>query len=410
MKVFEKLQMFVGEELKLKKGYLAVEEGKIVEVGSGNFRGSAEKRIDGKKLLAFPGFVNAHVHVGDTIAKELGFGKNLENLVEPPNGLKYQILRKVDDEKLVFTIRSTLKDMLTSGITTFVDFREGGIKGVKLLKEALKNSKIHSIILGRPDFYMNKTSLEANIDSLPEEVLRETVKVLKLADGIGLSSPNEYTDRALEQISSLCKSKGLIAIHAAEHPNSNNISKTRTGFSEVFRAIRKLKADFVVHLNYASEEDLEEVRRNNVGVVVCPRSSSILGLGFPPIKKLLEKNVTVALGTDNVMINQPDMFREMDYVLSSVNMLEKNPSAIQPEEVFRMATINGAKILKMDGKTGSIEVGKNADIVFVDVTMDNLAFSHNLLVSLIRRGRPENIKLVMIEGEIVLDKVGLADG
>lgn len=411
LKVFERTMIVFGEEMKLiKNGYIVVEEEKIVEVGYGRFKGSAEERIDGKGLLAIPGFVNAHIHIGDSTAKELGFGRGLLELMKPPNGLKHRFLKKTSKKTLISGVRSTLRDMLASGITTFADFREGGMEGIKILKEALKNFKIHSITFGRPNFYMDEETLEKNLARLPSQALKETSKIFRVADGLGLSSPNEYTDKALKEFSSIFKGKKPIATHAAEHPTTQETSKRRTGYSEVYRALKHLKADILIHLTHATNEELEEVAIKKIGVVVCPIANSRLGSGFPPIKKMLDLGVTVALGSDNVMVNQPNMFKEMNYVLNFVSATEKNPLPISLKEIFRMATLNGAKILGLEDKIGSIEEGKLANIVFIDFTMDNLAFSHNILASLITRGRPENIKIVLVRGEKVVDKTGRLGG
>ncbi|RJX16248.1 chlorohydrolase [Candidatus Bathyarchaeota archaeon] len=410
MIVFEKTMILAGKDLKLiKDGYIAVENGKIFKVGFGTFKGSAKKRINAKGFLVIPGFINAHVHLGDSAAKELGFGKKLLDLMKPPNGLKHKFLRKTNKKILVSAIRSTLKDMLTNGITTFVDFREEGINGIKILKKALDGLKINSIILGRPKTYMDEKTLQDNLASLPDEALKEALKILDMADGIGLSSPNEYTDKALQQFSKICKNrknKKLLATHVAESLETKKISQLRTGCSEVYRAVKWLKPDFLIHLTHPSEEDLQEVSKRKIGVVVCPKANSIMGVGFPPIKKFLKEGLVVALGTDNVMVNQPNMFEEMRYLLMYLNVLEKNSSTISLKEIFKMATQNGAKILGLDDVLGIVDEGKNANLVFVDFTMDNLAFSHDILASLILRGRPENVKLVMVEGEIVLDRVG----
>ena len=119
--------------------------------------------------------------------------------------------------------------MLASGITIFADFRENGIRGVNILRKALENFKIYSLIFGRPSTYMNEETLKENLKPLSRKILKEVVKLLKVADGIGLSSPNEYTDKALMQISSIFKGRKLIATHAAEYSESNKISFERSG-------------------------------------------------------------------------------------------------------------------------------------------------------------------------------------
>ncbi|MGP3667381.1 MAG: amidohydrolase family protein [Candidatus Bathyarchaeota archaeon] len=403
-RVFSGVKVLYGEEFKLVKDcYILIDEdGKIAEIGQGSFEGSDVVNCRG--LLAIPSFINAHSHIGDSFAKERGYGVEFTKIVKPPNGLKHKLLKKEKARTVVEAIKTTLKDMLASGITIFADFRENGVKGVEILREALKKFKVYSIIFGRPSIYMNEETLKENLKPLHWKILKEVSNLLEVADGIGLSSPNEYTDKALMQISSIFKGKKLIATHAAEHPESNKISFERSGYSEVYRALKILKADVLVHLTNASEDDLEMVKDEKVGVVVCPRANSILGVGFPPVKKLMDMDVNVALGSDNVMVNQPDMFREMDYILRFTNALEKKPSTLKPEEVFKMSTINAAKVLKIEDKFGSIEEGKIANLVFINPNDLNLQYTSKLLTTIILRGRNENIKLVTYHGETVFQR------
>ncbi len=403
-KIFSNVKVLYGEEFKLIKDcYIVVnEDGKIAEIGHGSFTGS--NVINCKGLLVIPSFINAHLHLGDSFAKERGYGIEFTKIVKPPDGLKHKLLKKEKSRTIVKAIKATLKDMLASGITIFADFRENGIRGVNILRKALENFKIYSLIFGRPSTYMDEETLKENLKPLSRKILKEVVKLLEVADGIGLSSPNEYTDKALMQISSIFKGRKLIATHAAEYSESNKISFERSGYSEVYRALKILKADILIHLTYASEEDLEMVKDEKISVVVCPRASSILGVGFPSVKKLMEMGVNVALGSDNVMVNQPDMFREMDYILRFTNALEKKPLTLKPEEVFRMPTINAAKVFRLEDKFGSIEEGKIANLVFINPRDLNLQYTDKLLTTLILRGRVENIKLVTYYGETVFQR------
>ena len=109
----------------------------------------------------------------------------------------------------------------------------------------------------------------------------------------------------------------------------------------------------------------------------------------------------MALGTDNVMLNSPDMLREMDYLSRMLRAKSRDPGAISSVEILKMATINGAKAFSLQDAYGSIEEGKVADLVFVDLRSRNLANSQDLMASLVNRGRVDNIVAVMREGRFV---------
>ncbi|MCP8316206.1 MAG: amidohydrolase family protein, partial [archaeon] len=150
----------------------------------------------------------------------------------------------------------------------------------------------------------------------------------------------------------------------------------------------------------ATEEDIELVSKKNIPIVCCPRANSILGLGFPPIIKMMKKGITVALGPDNVMINSPDLFREMDYTSRILRALERDPSAVSSKDVMKMTTINSAKALKLDKEIGSIEEGKRADAVFINMNTKNLESIKDPINAIVHRVRPDDIQAVMINGEI----------
>ncbi len=401
MKLIDNAIVLAGKGFQIiNRGYILIDSGRIVEVNSGAFKEHVKNRIDAKGKIALPGLINSHIHIGDSIAKELGIGTGLDKLMKPPHGLKHKILKAASENKIIAAMKMTMKDMIKSGITTFVDFRERGILGVKQIKEAVRIVKLRSVILGRPDYYISEQELEDNVYPFPEEALEETRRIVKYADGIGLSSPNEYTDAALRQISTISSGKKLKATHAAEHVDANKISRGRTGFSEVYRALNEFKADFLVHLNYAQDDDFDMVTERKAGVVICPRANSVLGIGFPPVKRMLEKRLKIALGTDNVMINQPDLFREMDYLSRFVKGYYKDPTLLPPRKILRMVTVNPAEILKFK-KHGSIEEGNAADIILISAEEPNMVPLHNPVSAIVHRARADNVKLVMINGEIV---------
>jgi len=168
--------------------------------------------------------------------------------------------------------------------------------------------------------------------------------------------------------------------------------------------VRCFDPSFVVHMTNASDDDVDIVAQNRIPVVACPRANSILGVGFPPIVRMARAGLTIALGTDNVMLNPPDIFREMDYVSRMVRAIERDPRDPRPADVLKMATINGAKALGMEDEIGSIEVGKSADIALIDGTDLNLRHSKDPVASLVLRAGVQNIRAVFIRGKLVCER------
>jgi len=387
---------------KIDKGTLLIEDSTIRYLGHHrpDIRPDAVT-VDAEGLVAMPGLIDAHTHIGDSIATDLGTGKTLKELVHPLHGIKTQLLANAPPELIGEAISKTACDMLKSGITTFADFREGGPQGVRLAKKALEDCKQRVLLLCRPNFAFPESEVTQDLP-LTETILHETEDALSISNGIGLSGSNEYTQTALQQISKLAKAnRKPIAIHAAESLDAAKFSIEKFHTTEIQRILASMTPSMVVHATHATLDDIRSIAERNIGVISCPRANGSLGVGIPPIRALLDHKVRVALGTDNVMLNGPDMFREMDYTARMMTASSLDPAAITSTEILQMATANPAEILGISSWVGTLERGKKADIIFIDKSASNLEFSRDLVSSIVHRARPDNIKCVMIDGEIV---------
>lgn len=326
------------------------DEGRIIKLSSYYEEGEI---IDATNCIVCPAFINAHIHIGDSIVNDVGDGLSIKQLVEPPHGLKHQKLNEASDSQIVESMHETAKEMLYSGISTFIDFREGGIKGIELLKKAIYDLPINACILGRSDKYYDSTTT-------PNEARLITRELLQHCDGIGLSGVEDVDSEIMLQIAEVCNQEGKLAmIHVAEYYDLQEQSVQMTNQTEVERALR---AGFtnLVHVTYPIMQDLTLLSSTSPCIIACPRSNGMLSVGVPPVSAYVEEQIDVALGTDNVMFNKPDMFREMEYTLKAVRGSYKNK--ITAHDVLKMATINGFKIL---GKDISIQEGNISDILVI---------------------------------------------
>ena len=398
------ISLFIGENLEyIDKGYVVVKNGIIESVGTGDYKGKSDGAIyDGEGILAIPGFINAHTHIGDSFGKDVGVDSAFETRIHPIYGIKNKILRKSERKHLVNFMRSSAMSMMRNGIVAFADFREGGLEGIDQIKEAMSGLSIKGIVLGRPEFYHDLSKDFVKNPKLPPDVIELVFQIANAADGLGISGVNENTDNSLNEYGKVIhknslKKKFLIGIHAAESLETTKKSITVTGKSEVQRIVSKLLPNFVVHLTHASDMDIELVARKKIGIVVCPRANGTLGVGIPRISKMLSSGCCVGIGTDNIMINSPDMFRELDYVWKVSRTLADRP--IPAREILKMATVNGGKIL--DINSGAIMTGKSADIIFIDKNNLDISPMHDPHVSVIHRANASCILNVMINGKFI---------
>jgi len=357
---------------------------------------SKEESIDCEGLFVIPGLVNCHTHIGDSIGKDITINSSVDKRIHPVFGIKSKILKNSQKEQLATFMKNSCTSMIHKGITTFVDFREGGLDGVQLLKKALDNHPIRSIILGRIDYYQNSQKIKKN-SPLPTDEKRLLKNLLKNCEGIGISGANENSDAVLNYYS---KTKKIRAIHASETKQSTLKSKKTTGKSETIRALN-LKPHFLVHMTYASRGDLFAAAKKTRGIIVCPRANASLAEGIPDIDLMKKAGCTMALGTDNVMINSPDMFREMDYLWKASMGIRKK--RIEPKEILKMATVNAGKILRKD--IGIIGTGKLADCIFIDKHHIDLEPMHDPHAAIVHRASEKAIRAVMIGGKIIYGKI-----
>lgn len=317
-----------GENLVPTRENIVVDDGKIIEMAKDSKEG---KIIDVDGAIVCPSFINGHIHIGDSIIKDEGYGLTLSEMVKPPNGVKHLALANASDDKLIEAMKMSMWEMFESGTTHFIDYREGGYKGVKLLKEASKDIPIKPIILGRDDsFYGDDPDLS--------KVKIAIRKLLKLADGIAPSGFGEITDEVAILITQECEKAGKISsIHVAESESNQIESLNEFNKTEIKKGV---DANFsqLVHLTNPKNDDLRLVFNSNSNVVVCPRANATLNVGVAPLNKMVDLGIKPMLGSDNVMLNSPNMFRELEFSLKLMSVYYRD--YISPLELLKMATTN----------------------------------------------------------------------
>lgn len=381
MIIIENGLVLFGEHMNAIKANIAIEDNEIIEISKNKVNNG--KKIDARGCIVAPSFINSHVHMGDSIARDVGDGKSIDEIVKPPYGLKHRILSQSPPSKIMDGMNKSMKDMLESGTATFVDFREGGLEGIQLIDEAAKNVLINKIVLGRDNSFLDP-------DTKKSDIKKATKNLLKVCDGVGLSGFGEIKDETAALIAKICKKQGKIsAIHVAEYEELQNESVELTGKSEVQRAIDS-NFDVLIHLTAPIGDDLDLLSNSNCSVVCCPRSNGTLAVGIPPLMDLLKHKINVLLGTDNIMFNSPNMLREMEYALKITRGYYRE--YFPPLEILKMATVNAAKAFNLN--SGSIEEGKKADLLIIKKISDDP------IVSIINRTELKHIKYSITEGNI----------
>lgn len=373
----------IGENLELKQNvnFDLTPDGKILNLLYDDIDSVMKISSNDSNFLMVPGFINSHIHIGDSFAKEKGFNMNLNEVVAPPYGLKHELLRNASKDLKLTAIKNAILEMLSNGITCFVDFRERSTEGINILKEALRGSPIFFLILGR---FKNSTDIES---------------IFTHANGIGLVSYDNISTKIKETLK-ICKEKSnkLIACHCAELVRDDSLIKKMCDDDLV---------DIIVHGTQFTREDLEIIKKKKKALILCPRCNGYFGVGFPPINEISRLEIPISLGTDNVMANSTDLFEEMRYLYRISRVLDKKQK-ISAKELLKMVTINAAKNFKMEEDIGSISENKYANVFMVNLDEPNLYTSNldyeTMLPLIVQRCNTSNIKKTYIKGELVFEK------
>lgn len=308
------------------EGYVGFEDGLIVEVE----RGEPPTCI--ARGIVTPTLINAHTHVAD-LRVPVDPSLSLEELIAPPDGLKHRMLRSMSKEELCDIFREMSEFMFQRGVSTFADFRESGIEGSRLLYHSdCKGAR--PVTMGRP---MNLKFDQEEMNSL-----------LSVVDGVGISSISDWDYPELVEVAELTHQRGkMFALHASERVR------------EDIDLILDLKPDYLVHMTMATDSDLEVCADHELPVVICPRSNLFFGKE-PPLARMLNKGVIIALGTDNAMISLPDMLTEMEFA----GRILRKQGFNSMDPVLQMTLCNGRKILKLNELIG-IQPGSPCDLMVV---------------------------------------------
>ncbi|HEY1765356.1 MAG TPA: amidohydrolase family protein [Opitutaceae bacterium] len=343
-------------------------------------------------IVVIPGLYNSHTHMGDSFLPDGATGMTLEQGFFRPDGFKYRSLKAVPREKHLPHVAKHLSYMARTGTVCHIDFREQGAYGSALLREASRMTGVHSVILGQfAEVPFDDAELAANSAPLPASARQELDAVLSVADGFSESTMNDLTDPAWREIRDLTGRRGkLRAIHCLENEGYRDVSVARTGMGDLARAISLYDPDLVVHMTVASSDEISLLAASGKTGVLNPRANANIGLPLPPLRDLIESGVNLLLGTDNGLLNSPNMFAELDFTYKLAKSQYGDAVRPDPLVILRMATTNARAALG-GAHSGCVDVGLPATFVVLDFHQPHLRASRHIPASIVTRVTPEDV-------------------
>lgn len=388
-------------------GAVAISGDTIVAVGSTDTVKAAYNAgciLDGRGKLVMPGLVNVHTHSPMTIYR--GYADDLP-LIEWLYDYIFPVEAKFTSPVNVRAgMRLAIAEMLLSGTTTFND------------TYYFVNDMAEEVALGGMRAVMAESLIDfpAPNSPTPADGISHTLDLIaKWKDhplvSIGVAAHTPFTASAdlIVKAKEIAKEhKTIYNIHVAETLWEVQESIKKHGVSPVKYLYdlgvfdRDTIASHCVHLN---DEDIAIFARQDVAVGHNPQCNMKLANGVAPIQKFLSMGIRVGIGTDGVASNNDlDMFDEMRSSALSQKLSTGDPSALAAKTVIEMATIMGAKAIGLGDIAGSLEKGKKADVIMLDLSRPHANPLHNVYSLIAYSLRGSDVETVIVNGRIVVDK------
>jgi 5-methylthioadenosine/S-adenosylhomocysteine deaminase len=388
-------------------GFICIRDGKIEivaprppDLASYN----ADIMIDAGGGIVMPGLVNTHTHLPMTllrgIADDIPLFEWLNKYIFPLEA-KYM---SPDNVKLGSLLGCA--EMLLSGTTTCCDgyFHENdtalaaletGIRGV------FGQGVIDFPAPGIPDPSDNIRTAGLFIENLKNLSPLVTPSVF-------CHSPYTCSEETLKKAKDLARSHNLLfQIHTAETKNEFDMIMSKQGLSPVKYLESAGILDemtMLIHAVWLEKDDIRIISEHGAKVSHNPQSNMKLASGIAPAPELIKNNITVGLGTDGCASNNdPDMFKEMDVAAKIHKARLLDPTVMDAKKVVQMATIRGAEAIGLGNRIGSIEKGKDADIIIIDTRLPHMVPMYNPVSHIVYSATGSDIKDVFVGGRQIVN-------
>lgn len=389
-----------GNKDLIKETDIYIEGNRIAAIGKQPEGFKAEKVIDGKDKLAMPGLINCHTHsymaFMRNVADDLSFMDWLFGTIDP-------IEQQMTDEDAYWGACLAIIEMMKSGTTCFNDMQMNIYQTTRAVRESGMRAVISRGLIGKGKDEAGRSRLREAYDERDEARDCDRLSFM-----LGPHAPYTCDDAYMRIVSQQAKDNHMgIHVHLAESESEIKQIDDDYGCSPIELADENGLFDvpaIAAHCVQITEKDMNILKAKNVSVVTNPASNMKLGNGFAPVPAMLEKGINVCLGTDGAASNNSlNMFHEMSLLTLIHKGVHKTPQCISAKEAFRIATINGARALGLEKEIGSLEEGKKADIVILDLNTPSLTPRNNLLAGLCYSANGSEVETVLIDGKITME-------
>ncbi len=385
---------------------IAIQDGKIIAIlptSDALSRFSPRHHFVLNHHLVIPGLINAHTHAAMTLMR--GIADDLP-LLEWLRECIWPIERQwVGTDFVLAGTMLACAEMLKGGITCFNDMYFFPEKAVEASVQSGIRAAIGLISIEFPTAYASDANdYLAKGLALRDQYLDHPTLSFCLAP----HAPYTVSDNTLSNIFTFANQLDL-PIHMHLHETCEEIASSLDDFGirpiERLQKLNLLGPNLIaVHMVHLTNEEINLLKLHNCNVIHCPSSNMKLASGIAPIVDLVDQSINVAIGTDGAASNNRlDMFEEMR-LTALLGKVSRGAQALPSHQILRMATLNGAIALGIEKQTGSLTVGKAADITAIDFSELTLTPCFNPLSHLIYVASREHVSHVWVNGRLLLNK------
>lgn len=390
----------------IENGSVVIKKGEIVAVGPSaalKERYSAARNIDAAGKLVMPGLVNTHTHAAMTLFRGLADDLPLDTWLTKhiwPAEAKF-----ITPASVRIGANLALVEMIRSGTTTFSDMYFYADELARAAKTAGVRSVVGEAILDfpTPD---SKTPQEsfATIEKLAAKWKNDPLITIAVAP----HAPYTCSPETLKSAKKLADSLGLpLIIHVSETRKEVTDITAKFGVPP-FEYLDRLGffggTAIVAHAVYPTPNEIRLMAERKVGVAHNPVSNMKLASGVAPVPEMLQAGIAVGLGTDGAASNNNlSMFKEMNAAALLQKVSRLDPTALDARETVKAATIGGARVLGLEKHIGSLEKGKRADLIIIDLNRPHLVPLYDVYSLLVYAANGADVETVIIDGRTVME-------
>jgi cytosine/adenosine deaminase-related metal-dependent hydrolase len=403
-------------------GSILVDGGMIAEVSgarSKRMERKAEVKIQAKGMAVIPGLIDTHLHLAQSLlrgcADDLALVDWLMKRVWPIQG-------SFTEEDGRISAELSMLEMIKSGTTSFVGVdvvSRYGFDGIATsVAKAGMRGALAKTVMDSPGYGRKGSIMPAGLVEDKEESLKEAKSMIKKWNGkkgslvrtwVAPRSLGGCSRELYEEVADFAKAENTrVTMHLAEV--KEDVKYARQNFGQTpFEFIEKVglagPESLFAHMVWLTESDVKRVAKTRANVAHCPSSNLKLASGISKVPELLQAGANVGLGCDGAPCNNSyDMIREMKLaaVIQKARLLD--PQTMPAGAVLEMATVRGARALGMESEVGSIEVGKRADLVLVDLRKPHLTPYRDIMSNLVYSAMGSDVDSVMVDGRLLMQK------